>query len=146
MYSLPSTSHTRAPCALLTKNGCPPTARNARTGELTPPGMYFNASANNASDCAREIIPTRSCLPIPLCNGNTAAHPERLARHLQSGRGLAALVFVQINQSNDSLHSRFLKAAGNDFRGRFALHHVSLENRVEYFVRRQRILVGLVRT
>src|SRR5437016_9957707 len=50
MYSLPSTSHTRAPLAFWTKNGCPPTARNARTGELTPPGMYFRASANNASD------------------------------------------------------------------------------------------------
>src|SRR5439155_16701355 len=54
MYWLPSTSHTRAPLAFSTKNGCPPTARNARTGELTPPGMYFNASANKAADLACE--------------------------------------------------------------------------------------------
>src|SRR6266516_4046994 len=103
MYSLPSTSHTRAPCALLTKNGCPPTARNARTGELTPPGMYFKASANNASEFAREITrrklflagaqrekiqvnltapkppQQRSDLTIPLRNRNAAAHPECLA-------------------------------------------------------------------
>src|SRR6266571_865797 len=109
MYSLLSTSHTRAPCALLTKNGCPPTARNARTGELTPPGMHFNASANNASDFACEITPRRSDLPIPLRDRNAAAHPECLARHLQSRRGLAAFVFVQINQTHDPLYGRFLK-------------------------------------
>src|SRR5437773_1473088 len=63
MYSLPSTSHTCAPLAFWTKNGCPPTARNARTGELTPPGMYCNASANNASDFAREITPTNYLWP-----------------------------------------------------------------------------------
>src|SRR5579862_1563220 len=50
MYSFPSTSHTRAPFALFTKNGWPPTARNARTGEFTPPGMYFSASAKSFSD------------------------------------------------------------------------------------------------
>src|SRR6266511_366945 len=56
MYALPSTSQTCAPLALWTKIGCPPTARNARTGELTPPGMYFSASAKRASDLAREIM------------------------------------------------------------------------------------------
>src|ERR1039457_3615951 len=53
MNSLPSTSQTRAPLARLTKNGWTPTARNARTGEFTPPGMYFNASAKSFSDLAR---------------------------------------------------------------------------------------------
>src|SRR5208283_6249624 len=53
MYSFPSTSQMCAPLARFTKNGCPPTARNARTGELTPPGMYFNASAKSFSDLAR---------------------------------------------------------------------------------------------
>ena len=36
----------RAPSERATKNGSPPTLRNARTGELTPPGMR--------SLCARE--------------------------------------------------------------------------------------------
>jgi len=31
----------------------PPTARNARTGEFTPPGMYFNASAKSFFGSAR---------------------------------------------------------------------------------------------
>src|SRR5438034_4152249 len=50
MYSLPSTSHTREPFALLTKKGSPPTPRKARTGEFTPPGMYSRASAKSFRD------------------------------------------------------------------------------------------------
>ena len=52
----PRPTHAR-PAARSTKNGCPPTARNARTGEFTPPGMYLSASANSRSDLdlAREI-------------------------------------------------------------------------------------------
>jgi hypothetical protein len=34
------------------KSGVPPTLRNARTGEFTPPGMDFKALANSLSDCA----------------------------------------------------------------------------------------------
>jgi hypothetical protein len=32
------------------KRGTPPTARNARTGEFTPPGVTAEARANNAVD------------------------------------------------------------------------------------------------
>src|SRR6267378_3785851 len=35
---------TAEPAAFLRKMGSPPTLRNARTGELTPPGMYLQAS------------------------------------------------------------------------------------------------------
>ena len=38
--------------------GVPPTDLNDRTGLLTPPGMYFWASANSASDLL-------SCMPRP---------------------------------------------------------------------------------
>src|SRR5438477_10792133 len=55
MYSWPSTSQTRAPLARSTKNGCPPTARKARTGEFTPPGIYLSASAKSCSDLDCEI-------------------------------------------------------------------------------------------
>jgi hypothetical protein len=34
------------------KSGVPPTLRNARTGEFTPPGMDFRALANRLSDFA----------------------------------------------------------------------------------------------
>src|SRR5207302_10826193 len=47
---LPSTSHTREPFVLLTKNGSPPTLRKARTGEFTPPGIYSSASAKSFRD------------------------------------------------------------------------------------------------
>src|SRR5688572_8756030 len=57
-----------------------------------------------------------------------ATYPERLAGHLQSGGGLAAFVFVQINQPHHPSHRRFVKTGGHDFSGRFALHHVSLQN------------------
>src|SRR5258708_37240596 len=39
MYSRPSSSTRCAPCPSRKKTGVPPTARNARTGELTPPGI-----------------------------------------------------------------------------------------------------------
>src|SRR5262245_7613707 len=48
-------SKTLEPDADSTKNGCPPTARNARTGEFTPPGMCLRASAKRALDFSLEI-------------------------------------------------------------------------------------------
>src|SRR6185503_6465922 len=38
MYSLPSASQIRAPSPFAATTGSPPTPRNARTGEFTPPG------------------------------------------------------------------------------------------------------------
>src|SRR5215208_3552514 len=49
MSSCPSTSHTRAPAPRAMNRGAPPTARNARTGELTPPGITSRARANSAA-------------------------------------------------------------------------------------------------
>src|SRR5690606_22204360 len=40
MYWFPSSSYKYGPFADLIKTGVPPTARKARTGELTPPGIY----------------------------------------------------------------------------------------------------------
>src|SRR5690242_12979946 len=140
MYSLPSTSQTRAPLARLTKNGCPPTARNARTGEFTPPGMYFSASSKSSLDF--ECI---SDLTVSLGYRNATSNAKRLARDLQSGRGLAPFVFVQIDQTHDTLHGRFVKSTRDDFRSGPALHDVGFENRVQHVVGWQRVLVGLVR-
>src|SRR5512136_923313 len=63
MYSRPSVSMIRLPDARATKNGSPPTEPNARTGELTPPGMRACARVNQSltsgveafGDGAREI-------------------------------------------------------------------------------------------
>src|SRR6056300_1894524 len=59
MYSLPSTSQTRAPSARDTTYGRPPTDENARIDELTPPGIAATDRANTASLSARPA-PTHS--------------------------------------------------------------------------------------
>src|SRR5215211_8197375 len=63
MYRRPSVSTRYAPSPRATKNGSPPTAPNARTGELTPPGM--RASARSKSDSATSSLVARAyaCAP-----------------------------------------------------------------------------------
>src|SRR5690242_1806113 len=50
MYRPPSTSSTLAPEPRERNSGCPPTARKARTGELTPPGKSARASSKRAAE------------------------------------------------------------------------------------------------
>src|SRR5918996_232248 len=50
MYARPSTSQSRAPSPRAMKGGAPPTARNARTGLLTPPGITRAAASSNRLD------------------------------------------------------------------------------------------------
>ena len=69
--------------ARFTKNGLPPTARNARTGELTPPGMYRRAEANNSSDLALDIT-TLNYL------AHCSKHAKLLKTRVSSGVDLAA--------------------------------------------------------
>src|SRR5437764_12838023 len=52
-----------APSPRATKNGSPPTAPNARTGELTPPGM--RASARSKSDSPTSSLVARACARAP---------------------------------------------------------------------------------
>lgn len=76
MKTLPSASVTVAPLAFEMNRGVPPTERNARTGELTPPGMTFCASWNSFFDVAvfsrgtlvsssRAIVGTGELYPPP---------------------------------------------------------------------------------
>src|ERR1044072_4026377 len=49
--------------------GTPPTARNARTGELTPPGVTAEALSKSAADCSvcagtPDILPDRPRGPV----------------------------------------------------------------------------------
>src|SRR5687768_10617824 len=53
MYVLPSTSLTVAPSPSRMNTGVPPTALNARTGELTPPGMRWRARSKAACELGR---------------------------------------------------------------------------------------------
>src|SRR4249920_897446 len=84
MISRPSTSQTWDPLALETKNGSPPTFRNARTGELTPPGMNRLASANSEELVIEQLSSTQQPLSFDKSNdfGKTetffeVAHNER---------------------------------------------------------------------
>src|SRR5688572_30431081 len=56
MYVFPSTSVISNPSASLMNGGVPPTALNARTGELTPPGITCFARAKAASELAVERV------------------------------------------------------------------------------------------
>src|ERR1035437_3645121 len=97
IYLLPSTSHTRAPFALLTKNGWPPTARNARTGEFTPPGMYFSASAKSCSDMVRGFMAalseegTRGSRAKVNCHENSTSGVSSRYPHANRASGLTYL-------------------------------------------------------
>src|SRR5690349_22700488 len=54
MYARPSASQMRLPSPCSMKRGVPPTARNARTGEFTPPGM--SAFARSKSCSLRSVL------------------------------------------------------------------------------------------
>jgi len=57
MKTFPSTSRTEEPFALSMKSGVPPTDRNARTGEFTPPGMSPFAIVNSLPEVVVFSLP-----------------------------------------------------------------------------------------
>src|SRR5277367_4981676 len=58
MKRRPSAEVTWAPAAFLKNIGSPPTPRKARTGELTPPGMYLQASPYRLNSFSRDVART----------------------------------------------------------------------------------------
>src|SRR5271165_2993988 len=52
MYSFSSASQTCAPFPRTMNGGSPPTDRNARTGEFTPPGIMLTARCCRRCDCS----------------------------------------------------------------------------------------------
>ena len=50
-------SRSKEPLIHLTKRGAIPTEPNARTGELTPPGIHFFALSNSVSDTDIFLLP-----------------------------------------------------------------------------------------
>src|SRR2546426_7299398 len=73
MYWLPSASQRWEPCPRTMNGGSPPTARKARTGEFTPPGIICSARSYNLRDCSslRAMVPPRP--PINIAAGNSGA-------------------------------------------------------------------------
>src|ERR1035441_5011104 len=72
MYSFPSTSKRCDASPRAMKMGFPPTLRNARMGEFTPPGIFSTARRNNSSDFVC-VMKDSSALTRP---GHDAAEPE----------------------------------------------------------------------
>ena len=59
------------------------------------------------------------------------------------GRGLGALVFVEVDAALNPAHGFFLEASSNDFARALIFLNVELENLIEDVVGRQRILIDL---
>src|SRR5208283_1958660 len=106
MYSFPSASQMCEPSPRTINGGVPPTARYARTGEFTPPGMTFFARSNSASDFAWFIA---------TFSGNVLARdqpvqeePEhRLAyRAVQSAQNPALQAEIRLRPRKQILHER----------------------------------------
>src|SRR5437868_15210394 len=70
----------REPCAISMNGGTPPTPRNARTGEFTPPGITSCARWKSVSDCLaiagghyKRCMRTALTLIITLCTVTAVA-------------------------------------------------------------------------
>src|SRR5579872_1770791 len=70
MYSLPSASQMREPSPRTIKGGSPPTARKARTGESTPPGITASARFCSLRDCS-VLRPTLSSQQVTIATPAT---------------------------------------------------------------------------
>src|SRR3954454_14330166 len=90
-YSLPSTSYRYGPAARTMKRGVPPTAPNARTGELTPPGVTATARANH-------------CAEVSTLGMRTSSQPE--GRHCRAGQ------VRQMARATDEEIAQWLSAHG----------------------------------
>src|SRR5574343_1953988 len=66
-------------------------------------------------------------------------------RDADADRCLAALVFGDAQQADDTPHIGFRQAGGDDFARAAVLFHVGADDGIEHLVGRQRILVGLIR-
>ena len=74
----------------------------------------------------------------------TAVAAEIAERYLHAGRGLPALVFGEIEHALDPQHGIAIDALCDDVGNRPFMLDEFFQNPVEQFVRRQRILIGLV--
>src|SRR5882724_393251 len=83
MYRFPSASVRYAPFALSTNGGSPPTARNARTGESTPPGMRASAHLCKVRERVRSSVITLKYRSVVAAIHRS--HPAKLKLQPQRG-------------------------------------------------------------
>src|SRR5882757_9626618 len=95
MYSFPSTSVTMHPSASRMNRGVPPTALNARTGELTPPGMYCCALTNAVWELAVDRSVDSAIVTSQFKKDHLLRHSRRVHRSCprRGSRGRAARVY-----------------------------------------------------
>src|SRR5215471_20900706 len=140
MYERPSTSTTRAPSARATKNGVPPTARNARTGLFTPAGITRCAASNSAADVgAGAWVIGRGPFAGAVALGEGAPHTRVSARGSEIQRHELALTAVPGEGrgiDHPSVHHREDDVGGIGI-GRFAIDQRILS------IRRREVGAGL---
>ena len=71
------------------------------------------------------------------------SHAEGATCYLKTGRGLSALVFVEVDTALNPAHGFFLETAGNDVARAQIFLHIELEDLIEDIVGRERILIDL---
>src|SRR5438034_9375801 len=90
---------------------------------------------------------TISLLPdIPLRNRHASTHTEGTARYFQTGGGLSAFVFIEIDATLYPAHRFFLEPLGDDFWHAQIVFNIQSQNRVQHIVWRKGVLVLLFRT
>ena len=80
-----------------------------------------------------------------LRDGHPAAEAEGATRHFQAGHRLRAFVFVEIDAALDPADGLLVPPARDDLGNAELLLDVEFENRIEDFVRGERVLVALIR-
>src|SRR6476646_4008422 len=112
MYSFPSASQIFAPSPRSTTNGSPPTPRNARTGELTPPGK--RSAARRMISRERDVI-GRSFRSIPSPEGrgrvwrarSAPTRPARATPRDPRRRRLRRVEHPRTNTAPPPVHRRY---------------------------------------
>src|SRR3954471_12185964 len=89
MYWLPSASQMSGPLPRTIHGGSPPTARNARTGESTPPGITFSARCCSLRE--RSVFRGKK----EIYHGDRGGSGRGFMRRALSRKGQAALAQLQ---------------------------------------------------
>ena len=82
-------------------------------------------------------------LRILLRDRHAPADAEGATRDFDTGRGLGAFVFVQVDPAQNPAHGFFVEAARDDLMCALVFLNVELQDFVEQVVGRERILVDL---
>src|SRR5439155_12605489 len=89
-------------------------------------------------------LPAVELIDILLRNGHPAAKTKGAARYFQSGRGLLAFVFVEIDTSLHPAHCFLVKSVCDDVACAQVFFDIQTQYLIENIVGRKRVLIGLI--